>query len=63
MIAPKLDETLIYAERYGLDSERLEYVRQLAKNGIEGDFSFQEMQNQIVSKYFGYYGSIGLSFL
>ncbi|VDK62764.1 unnamed protein product [Onchocerca ochengi] len=39
------NESQKFAEKHGLDLTRLEYVRQLAIDGVEGDFSFQELEN------------------
>uniref|UniRef100_A0A915PR82 Ephrin RBD domain-containing protein n=1 Tax=Setaria digitata TaxID=48799 RepID=A0A915PR82_9BILA len=39
------NESQKFAEKYGFDLTRLEYVRQLAIDGIEGDFSFRELEN------------------
>ncbi|MCP9265758.1 Ephrin-4 [Dirofilaria immitis] len=39
------NESQKFAKKHGLDLTRLEYVRQLAIDGIEGDFSFQKLEN------------------
>ncbi|VDO29419.1 unnamed protein product [Onchocerca flexuosa] len=39
------NESQKFAEKHGFDLTRLEYVRQLARDGVEGDFSFQELEN------------------
>lgn len=39
------NESQKFAEKHGFDLTRLEYVRQLARDGVEGDFSFRELEN------------------
>ncbi|OZC08050.1 Ephrin [Onchocerca flexuosa] len=39
------NESQKFAEKHGFDLTRLEYVRQLARDGVEGDFLFQELEN------------------
>ncbi|VDN17177.1 unnamed protein product [Gongylonema pulchrum] len=39
------NESQKFAAKHGLDLTRLEYVRQLAMDGVEGDFSFRQLQN------------------
>uniref|UniRef100_A0A0R3S487 Ephrin RBD domain-containing protein n=1 Tax=Elaeophora elaphi TaxID=1147741 RepID=A0A0R3S487_9BILA len=41
----RLNESQKFAEKHGFDLTRLEYVRQLAIDGVEGDFSFRELEN------------------
>ncbi|KAL3982618.1 Ephrin family protein [Acanthocheilonema viteae] len=42
------NESQKFAEKHGFDLIRLEYVRQLAIDGVEGDFSFRELENDSV---------------
>lgn len=42
------NESQKFAEKHGFDLTRLEYVRQLAIDGVEGDFSFRELENDSV---------------
>lgn len=42
------NESQKFAEKHGFDLTRLEYVRQLAIDGVEGDFSFREFENDSV---------------
>ncbi|EJD76078.1 hypothetical protein LOAG_16911 [Loa loa] len=39
------NESQKFAEKHGFDLMRLEYVRQLAIDGVEGDFPFRELEN------------------
>ncbi|VDM95827.1 unnamed protein product, partial [Thelazia callipaeda] len=39
------NESQKFAEKHGFDLMQLEYVRQLAIDGVEGDFSFREIEN------------------
>ncbi|CAG9532444.1 unnamed protein product [Cercopithifilaria johnstoni] len=39
------NESQKFAEKHGFDLTRLEYVRQLAIDGVEGDFSFRKLEN------------------
>uniref|UniRef100_A0A915CII8 Ephrin RBD domain-containing protein n=1 Tax=Parascaris univalens TaxID=6257 RepID=A0A915CII8_PARUN len=38
-----IDESILFAAKHGLDLNRLEYVRQLARDGAEGDFPFVQL--------------------
>ncbi|KAK6110962.1 hypothetical protein QQG55_41760 [Brugia pahangi] len=42
------NESQKFAKKHGLDLTRLEYVRQLAMDGVEGDFLFRELENDSV---------------
>lgn len=42
------NESEKFAEKHGFDLTRLQYVRQLAIGGVEGDFSFRDLENHSV---------------
>uniref|UniRef100_A0A1I8EQQ2 Ephrin RBD domain-containing protein n=2 Tax=Wuchereria bancrofti TaxID=6293 RepID=A0A1I8EQQ2_WUCBA len=42
------NESQKFAKKHGFDLTRLEYVRQLAIDGVEGDFLFRELENDSV---------------
>uniref|UniRef100_A0A0N5AP27 Ephrin RBD domain-containing protein n=1 Tax=Syphacia muris TaxID=451379 RepID=A0A0N5AP27_9BILA len=46
--ALNFDESLQFVSKHGIDLERLKYVQQLASEGAEGPYSFQQLQKNEV---------------
>ncbi|KHN81195.1 Ephrin-4 [Toxocara canis] len=44
--AANIDESVLFAAKHGIDLDRLEYVRQLARDGAEGDFPFVQINGE-----------------
>ncbi|VDK75696.1 unnamed protein product [Anisakis simplex] len=41
-----MDESVLFAAKHGIDLNRLEYVRQLARDGAEGNFPFEHFPQE-----------------